>query len=659
MMKQKRTMYILVLCLLLALSVALVACGDGKNKISLDKTTLTLTVGQSETLTVSGAEGTVEWTSSDAAVATVTNGEVTAVSAGTAVITATADGAEAKCTVTVEAAEYPLTLVLSHSSVELKVEEEVTLIATALQNNSVVEATFTYTSENTEIVTAENGKLVGIAPGTTNVQVKATYQDSEATQNVPVTVRLDAEIELASEKFLLSVLKLDDTDNNTASADARLLEKGNETPADFTYESDNEEVFTVDNDGTLTAVGVGTANLTVTTTISGSVIEKTVTVEVVKTQVKDFTVDFGTYNRAMLNAEKSGYSMTQEITANVEPYAEGLSLEWISSSSMIVTVEGNGLTATVTAVEGCLGGEATVALYIEGEEVGRVVIGVYFPISTEKDLIAIDDTEQGLTYWYLLTNDIELQEVYDYAVVTQFNDSTSSWKASFKGVFDGNGYTVSNLRLGNSDKGDWNAGLFGYNRGIIRNVRVEVVVYRSETDPGRSRGIRNKSGAIAAQNSGTVENCMVYADMIIPNQKQSGGGVVGVLSESGVVRNCYSEVTIQRPLDSYNISTDQENGAIVGCLWGGKMENCWSVKKDDDGKSGLYVDYIKLYGNSSLGDQTAAATAGCYVETSKEALINDGFGTNTFDSSLWNVIVSDGTFEIGLKPGNMLAPSAN
>ena len=132
-----------------------------------------------------------------------------------------------------------------------------------------------------------------------------------------------------------------------------------------------------------------------------------------------------------------------------------------------------------------------------------------------------------------------------------------------------------------------------------------------------------------------------------------------MLSESGVVRNCYSEVTIQRPLDSYNISTDQENGAIVGCLWGGKMENCWSVKKDDDGKSGLYADYIKLYGNSSLGDQTAAATAGCYVETSKEALINDGFGANTFDSSLWNVIVSDGTFEIGLKPGNMLAPSAN
>ena len=78
--------------------------------ISLDKTELTLTVGGSETLTAtvepdSATDKTVTWTTSDAAVATVDNGTVTAVSAGTATITAQAGEKSATCAVTVQAAE--------------------------------------------------------------------------------------------------------------------------------------------------------------------------------------------------------------------------------------------------------------------------------------------------------------------------------------------------------------------------------------------------------------------------------------------------------------------------------------------------------------------------------------------------------------------------
>ena len=89
--------------------------GEPAGSIELNKSTLTLEVGgESETLTatVSPAATTVNWSSSNTAVATVTSGGVVApVAAGTAIITAriSVDGAvfSDTCTVTVSAASNP------------------------------------------------------------------------------------------------------------------------------------------------------------------------------------------------------------------------------------------------------------------------------------------------------------------------------------------------------------------------------------------------------------------------------------------------------------------------------------------------------------------------------------------------------------------------
>ena len=82
--------------------------------ITLDQTAATLTEGEIVTLvaTVSPADATdqtVTWETSDAAVATVDNGVVTAVAAGTATITAKAGEHSATCVVTVTRKEEPFT----------------------------------------------------------------------------------------------------------------------------------------------------------------------------------------------------------------------------------------------------------------------------------------------------------------------------------------------------------------------------------------------------------------------------------------------------------------------------------------------------------------------------------------------------------------------
>lgn len=74
--------------------------------LTLSKTSITLNVGGSETLTATvtpdnATDKKVNWTSSNTSVAKVVNGVVTAVAPGEATITATAGGKSATCKVTI------------------------------------------------------------------------------------------------------------------------------------------------------------------------------------------------------------------------------------------------------------------------------------------------------------------------------------------------------------------------------------------------------------------------------------------------------------------------------------------------------------------------------------------------------------------------------
>ena len=89
-----------------SVSVTVTAAPKPATGISLNKSTLELTVGESETLVATveptDTTDTVTWTSGNTAVATVdTNGKVTAVATGTATITAQAGSQSATCVVTV------------------------------------------------------------------------------------------------------------------------------------------------------------------------------------------------------------------------------------------------------------------------------------------------------------------------------------------------------------------------------------------------------------------------------------------------------------------------------------------------------------------------------------------------------------------------------
>jgi len=180
-------------------SIAVVAVPVGS--VTVQPTTASLTTGQSTTLTatVKDANGNVvtdraiAWTSSNALVATVaTNGVVKALSAGTAIISATSDGNSGSATVTVTAPSTPSNVVyqvlITPGSIDnLRRDHSVQLSATAVdaKGNAIPGAVFTWHSNNAYVATVNSsGRVTGEHTGTTTIT--ATFSGKTGSASVRV-----------------------------------------------------------------------------------------------------------------------------------------------------------------------------------------------------------------------------------------------------------------------------------------------------------------------------------------------------------------------------------------------------------------------------------------------------------------------------------------
>ncbi len=163
------------------------------NSIALSKTSTELAVGSSETLTVAVAptnasNKTVNWSSNNTAVAAVDNGTVKAVSAGTAVITASAadgSGVSASCTVTVKASAAN-TFTISETAVNLTAGSTKQLY-TRLDSADVTAGT-SWSSTNTNVATVVNGKVTAKSAGTATISAIFDVGGTRYTAYSTVTV---------------------------------------------------------------------------------------------------------------------------------------------------------------------------------------------------------------------------------------------------------------------------------------------------------------------------------------------------------------------------------------------------------------------------------------------------------------------------------------
>ena len=319
-----------------------------------------VTVGASIRLTATvqpanATEQTVTWNTSDATKATVSDGVVTGVTAGTVTITASCGDVRTEHTVTVKAANVAVeSVTLDKTTAEVMAGETVTLTATVAPADAT-DKTVEWTSADNAIATVSNGVVTGVAAGTTTVTVKSVADPSKSA-TCTVTVKEEITLTISPSTLTLDLINVKE---GTLTANVTGLTG---TDAVVAWSSSKTEVATVAANGVVTAKTAGEAIITATLA-SNPNITATCTVTVTSTDATLITL-----NKTTANVFTKGVI---ELVATTTP--EGVPVTWKSSNTEVATVDANGkvtgvkegtveITASVPSSTGPLVAKCTVTV---------------------------------------------------------------------------------------------------------------------------------------------------------------------------------------------------------------------------------------------------------------------------------------------------------
>jgi len=289
---------------------------------------------------------TVKWSSSNDAVASVTadaNGTavVKALSAGSAVITVTTKSGNktAVCNVTVSAESVAATAVSFNKNAMSLENGKSEALVVSFEPANATNIAVKWSSSNDSVATVLNGVITAVAPGQAIVTATLVADNTKKAECL-VTVTGVAVTGVTLDKLAVSVKK---GENVTLTANVLPANASDKT---VTWSSDKNNIATVDANGKVTAVAVGNAKITVTTT-DGS-----------KTAVCDVTVTPILVTGVSLDKETANLFVgnTVTLTPTVDPTgADNKNVTWNTSNPAVATVN-NGV---VTAVAP---GEATITV---------------------------------------------------------------------------------------------------------------------------------------------------------------------------------------------------------------------------------------------------------------------------------------------------------
>ena len=268
------------------------------------------------------------WTSDDENIATVNDfGVVTGVSAGVATITATlVDYPEVKGSYTlvvkdIETSASPISSITLSGATEVLEGNKVLVSASWEPSNEP--ATFTFTSSNESILTVDqNGWVRGIAGG--SAQVIATLNgDAEKSATIHITV-----IPLTKEILI--------TGSNTVSVGQNITLNIAALPtgasAAVNWKSNNTSVATVDANGRVTGVAMGSTTITATSIVSAAI---QATFNITVTEQKSITLNPTSMNLV------AGSSQTIQATVIAASLTDK-SIIWTSGNAGVATVDNTG-----------------------------------------------------------------------------------------------------------------------------------------------------------------------------------------------------------------------------------------------------------------------------------------------------------------------------
>ena len=310
------------------------------------------------------ADAPVAWSSSDPSVATVdANGLVTAVSRGNTTITATSGIQSANVVITVDLPADQIDID-PDSETLTSVGATVQLTATVYdENNDVIEdATVAWESDDTSVATVSTSGLVtAVSRGTTTIT--ATSGDKSKTASITVDLPAD-QIDIDPDSETLTSV------GATVQLSATVYDANNDiiTGATVTWASGNTNVVTVDSNGLVTAVAVGSTEITATS--DGESGSATISVE----------LPAGSIEIDPQSATLTAVADTVQLTATVydanKDIVSGATVIWASSDPNVATISTSGLvtavargSTTITATSGSESDEADITVDLPAKRI--------------------------------------------------------------------------------------------------------------------------------------------------------------------------------------------------------------------------------------------------------------------------------------------------
>ena len=571
--------------------------------VTLDKTTLNLMTGETAVLTAAAqpenTTDTLTWTTGNEAVATVADGVVTAVGAGSTVITAACGSVKAECAVTVTAS--PLTVSVGGkacaltrvggedgtkyraalpygSNVTIHVADASFLLVTDKKSNYLNDAgvnPFTLTAAELETTLLTDKDEKPFTPAENSKVAYLSIMDAMAGTTYELYLELTREVTPAT-GVTLDQTELTLTAGKTASLKATVQPEN--TTDTIVWSSSKEEVATVEN-GIVTAKAAGETVITATCGTVKAECAVTVTPPVMASAV--------TLDKTELNLYTGD---TAALTAAIQPEdTTDPTIAWTTTDAEVASVQNGvvtaGKTGTATITASCGEAKAQCAVTVKAPAEPAQKDGVY-QIGNADELVwfvkKVNGGENAISA--VLAKDIDLANVV-WAPI-------GNGSVAFAGSFDGAGHTVSNLTVDYTTAASGERlylGLFGQVEGtpekhaVIQNLTVTGSVNAASEFSVYTGYVAGVVGfARNAELSNVISRVNVTADEKVSNAA-SVGGLAGAMINT-TVTNCGNEG---------NITGVKNLGGLCYELYGGTMTGCYNTGRVT--ATGTYVGGLMGY----------------------------------------------------------------
>ena len=535
--KKKLAVLIAAVCIATAPTAIFIGCGDkplppdsglvtSDVTLTLDKKSVTIDPHETVALdaTLIGSTEPIVWTSSDESVATVTDGKVTGIKVGSAVIIAKVGDVTAECEVTV--AE-------SGASPELNIDAAGGVINVGKNGEITVNSSFTFKGapiaddiavswslksgepqDVASITPSAGGKsavVKGLKYGRTAVEVSAVVWGVPILEtyvinviNVDITFEVaDTTPEAGGYAARVSVIDIDGH-NSERIIDVSVFNKGEkvQNPV-FEWSSSNDNIVAVDSTGKLKGISAGTATVT---GIYDDGITLTLFVTVYRPEVAvDTPLEFETYTGGEFVFDGAYIGTPQKVMIAgkdaLASYDGATRTVVLDKTKLPVSAKDLGKTKLTVVTDKIEYVYENVELYTK--KIGTKEELAQFSTYLTKTVAGSNSNEESSKfYWWdgyiVLDDDIDFGgDTLDSFIYWATNNSQDGTRSGFRGVFDGRGHIIDNMRIdGKKERIGGFIGLLATD-GVIQNVAFTNAVHTGYC------------GYVCSAGNGTVKNVYV------------------------------------------------------------------------------------------------------------------------------------------------------